>query len=266
MVGFLLKPYHENSMKPRIAIPLPTGNDLDYNRRNWQAYADSVLSAGADPIQFPLDLSARQALELAQTCQAILLPGSPADVDPATYGQPRDPATAPADPARETTDHLLLEDSFHTRRPILGICFGQQILNVFRGGTLVQDLTVLPVNHEAGSSVAVAHSAGIAPESLLATIVDPAEAPLTEGFLRLPINSSHHQSAGIAGYDLKVSARCPQDGVVEAIEGPYDPASETRHFVLGVQWHPERSTLSSASSRALFGRLTQEATLWKPSL
>ena len=61
-------------MKPRIAIPLPTRNDLEYNRRNWQAYADSVVSAGADPVEFALTLSDRQALELAQTCQAILLP------------------------------------------------------------------------------------------------------------------------------------------------------------------------------------------------
>jgi len=252
-------------MKPRIAIPIPTSADLAYNRQNWQAYADSVASAGSEPVEFALDLSARQARELAATCQAILLPGSPADVNPDTYGQPRDEATAPLDQPREDLDRLLIEEAYASSRPLLCICFGVQILNVFQGGTLVQDLAVMPVNHSAGRSVQIAHTACIAPSSLLASMVDPAEAPLTDGFRHLPINSSHHQAVGIPGFGLHISARCPQDGVIEAIEAGWPPQAEQNHFVLGVQWHPERSTSSSATSRAIFNRLTHEATIWRPS-
>ena len=255
----------EGVMKPRIAIPLPTRHDLDYNRRNWRAYADCAAAAAAEPVSFDLDLSTRAALERLSSCQAILLPGSPADVAPETYGQRRDSATAPSDPAREALDRLLLEASYATRRPILGICFGAQILNVFRGGTLVQDLTVMPVNHAAGSGVAVAHTVSVAPASLLSRMPDPAEASEEDGYLRLPTNSSHHQAVGIAGRDLHVSARCPQDAVIEAVEGAYEEDDELRHFVLGVQWHPERTTSLSAASRALFDRLSLEAAAWRPA-
>jgi putative glutamine amidotransferase len=250
-------------MKPRVAIPLPTSADLEYNRLNWQAYADSVLAAGAEPVQFSLEMSPRQAGELAATCHAYLLPGSPADVDPDSFGQPRDEATAPADVPRETLDRLLMEDAYAAGKPLLCVCFGVQILNVFRGGTLIQDLAVMPVNHSAGKSVAVAHSINVAPASLLASMVDRAEAPEVDGFLRLPVNSSHHQAVGIAASDLRVTARCPQDAVIEAIEGPYSPEHDLNHFVLGLQWHPERSTASSATSRAIFSRLTHEATSWR---
>ena len=250
-------------MKPRIAIPLPTSSDLDYNRRNWQVYADCVSAAAAEPVRFDLDLSARAILKESAGCQAILLPGSPADVDPETYGQPRNEATAPADLPRETLDRLLLEDAYAARRPILGICFGAQILNVFRGGTLIQDLTVMPVNHSAGSSVAVAHTIDVARDSLLAGVIDPLEALIREGFCRLPINSSHHQAVGVPGTGLRVSARCPQDAVVEALEGTFDSAQDLRHFVLGVQWHPERTTAASKTSQSLFARLVQEASIWQ---
>jgi putative glutamine amidotransferase len=75
------------------------------------------------------------------------------------------------------------------------------------------------------------------------------------------MNSSHHQAVAIPGSDLQVSARCPQDGVVEAIEGPF--VGEKPHFVLGVQWHPERTMDSSSTSRALFTRFLDEAGRWR---
>ncbi len=186
-------------MKPRVAIPLPTSSDLEYNRLNWQAYADSVAEAGGDPVEFSLGLGAREAKDLAADCQAILLPGSPADVNPAMYGQEADEASAPADLPREGLDRLLLEEAYAVKKPILCVCYGVQLLNVFHGGTLIQDLAVLPVNHSAGRAVAVAHSISVAPASLLGSMVDAEEAPEAEGFLRLPVNSSHHQALGILG-------------------------------------------------------------------
>jgi putative glutamine amidotransferase len=249
-------------MLPRIAIPAPTSFDLEYNRLNWQAYADGVLQAGGDPVRVELDCTPRAIAELANECQAILLPGSPADVNPAKYGQERAEATAGADLRRENVDELLLQDAHNLYKPILGICFGAQILNVWRGGTLVQDLTVLPVNHSASRSVMVAHTALVREDSLLASLLDREEAVSEEGFWRLGVNSSHHQAVGIPGDGLRVSARCPQDGVVEALEGPQH--SGAQHFVLGVQWHPERTTQTSATSRAFFARLVEEARQWAP--
>jgi len=89
--------------------------------------------------------------------------------------------------------------------------------------------------------------------------LDAPEAPLVDDFLRLLVNSSHHQAIGIAGDGLRVVARCPQDSVVEAVEG-----TAPDHFVLGVQWHPERSAGISEASRAIFARFVAEAAAWQP--
>ena len=248
-------------MKPKIAIPVPTSSDPAYNRLNFSAYTEAVRSCGGDPVEVPLTLTDREVRQLAAECDGILLPGSPADVDPTLFGQDIDPETAPADIARERVDRALLEEAYRDNKPVLGICFGTQMLNVFRGGTLVQDLAVMPVNHPAGRSVAVAHTAAVADRSLLSGIIDMDECAKVDGVVRLPMNSSHHQAVAIPGSDLQVSARCPQDGVVEAIEGPF--VGEKPHFVLGVQWHPERTMDSSSTSRALFTRFLDEAGRWR---
>ena len=252
----------KTAMKPRIAIPVPTSNDTSYNRANWHAYADCVSAAGADPVCLELSLSTRQLGEASLKCQATLLPGSPADVLPSSYGREAEEASAPPDAAREAIDRFLLEETYRSKKPILCVCFGLQMLNTYQGGTLLQDLAVLPVNHAAGRSVAVAHTIDVVPGSLLESLLGSTEAFQTAGARRLPINSSHHQAVGIVGDKLRVSARCPQDGVVEALEGVGGIEETVRHFVLGVQWHPERSTDVSATSRNIFARLTEEAMTW----
>ena len=252
-------------MKPRIAIPLPTSTNAPYNQRSWPAYATAVTRSGGDPIAIDLSISPAQINAVAATCDGILLPGSPADVDPALYAADRDPASAPADPARQAADYLLLDHAAKHAKPVVGICYGVQSLNVWRGGSLIQDLTPLPVNHEAGKSVAIAHTALVAPNSLLASLLTPDEAPASDGFLRLPINTSHHQSVASPGDGLRIVARCPDDGVIEAVELDSDqPMFHVEHstpaqFFLGVQWHPERSYDISPASRALFDRLVSES-------
>jgi len=252
-------------MTPRIAIPVPTSTDVAYNQRSWPSYAKAVTLSGGEPVAIPLDLPTVTLLELIASCDGVLLPGSPADVDPALYGADRDPATAPADPAREAVDYLLLDEAEKHGKPVLGICFGIQSLNVWRGGSLIQDLTPLPVNHSAGASVAVAHTALVARDSLLASLLTEQEAPEADGFLRLPINTSHHQSVAAPGAGLRIVARSLEDGVIEAVElDPDDSVFHVEHpdpkqFVLGVQWHPERSFDISAASRALFARLVEES-------
>ena len=227
-------------MTPRIAIPLPTSFDNAYNWLNFPAYADCIRASGGDPIELRLDLPLSEVGRVAETCDGILLPGSPADVDPRKYGQAVEEATARPDHQREAVDNLLLSEVMRRRIPILAVCFGAQMLNVHWGGTLIQDLTILPVNHSAGRSVAIAHTVTIAPGSLLSSIVDLSEVAKTGGELRLPVNSSHHQAVGIAGQTLHVSARCAQDFVVEAIE-MHPQGEDDAPFVLGVQWHPERT-------------------------
>jgi putative glutamine amidotransferase len=243
--------------RARIAIPVPTSGDAAYNQRSWPMYAAAVEEAGGEAVRVELGGPVRTLREAARECSGILLPGSPADVLPARYGAEQDPATNKADVARETADWTLLEEAERNRLPVLGICYGLQSLNVYRGGSLVQDLLPLPVNHSAGSKVAVAHSAEIAGESLLGSLVGPEEAAEQNGFLRLPVNSSHHQAIAQPGPGMRIVARCPEDGVIEAIEGAYDP--QNPWFFIAVQWHPERSTGISASSRALFRRLVAEA-------
>jgi putative glutamine amidotransferase len=264
---------------PLIAIPQPTSTDLAYNQRALPQYLTAITRSGGEPVVIDLALPAAEIRKLAESCDGVLLPGSPADVHTELYGQPRDPATALPDHPRDAADHILLEDAERNHKPVLGICYGLQSLNVWRGGSLIQDLTPVPVNHEAGGKVAIAHTALVAPDSLLASILDPAEAPLVDGFLRLPVNTSHHQAVSVAGEGLRIVARCPDDGVVEAVEMFHvehsDPEPEPSpdpkmfhvehfpphrtQFLLGVQWHPERSYEISATSRALFDKLIAEA-------
>jgi putative glutamine amidotransferase len=202
----------------RIAIPVATTIDLPYNQRSAPAYASAVERSGGEPLAIDITRPPAEILALAATCDGILLPGSPADVDPALYGADPDPATARPDVPRQAADFLLLDHAAATGKPVLCICYGLQSLNVWRGGSLLQDLTPLPVNHAAGSKVAIAHTAVIAPESLLASLLTPGEAPLTGDFLRLPINTSHHQAIAAPGDGLRIVARCPDDGVIEAVE------------------------------------------------
>lgn len=243
--------------KPRIAIPVPTSFDHEYNRQCWPQYARAVEEAGGEAVRVALELSPAEIVHFANTCAAILLPGSPADLNPQKYGHAPDPATSPADLPRENVDELLLQDAHNLHKPILGICYGAQSLNVWRGGTLVQDLTILPVNHAAGGSVAVAHAVSVAVGSGLEAMV--AASGEIDGACRLPINSSHHQAIGMVGDGLRVVARCPQDGVIEAVEG-----TAAGHTVLGVQWHPERSAAISEASRLLFAHLVRQGAAWLP--
>jgi putative glutamine amidotransferase len=245
--------------KPRIAIPVPTSTDFEYNRQSWSQYAEAVRRSGGEPVEVRLDAIPAETARLITSCQGLVLPGSPADVNPQKYGREPEAACAAADPARENVDELLLQDAHNLYKPILAICFGAQMLNVWRGGTLVQDLMPLAVNHSAGKAVAVAHTVDVVPDSLLAGFATAGNGSTVDESPRLSVNSSHHQAIELAGDGLTVSGRSSQDGVVEAVEG-----ETPGHFVLGVQWHPERSFYDSPTSAAMFERLVTEAAAWVP--
>jgi putative glutamine amidotransferase len=183
--------------------------------------------------------------------QGILLPGSRFDVDPQRYGEDPIPECGEADPARVAVDELLLQDAFSLYKPILAICGGAQSLNVWRNGSLLQHLQT-DVDHCPGHEVVEAHPVRITPGSRLARLL-PNQAPDPL------VNSSHHQAIKLPGDNLLVSAISPGDGVIEALE-----LDSTEHFVVAVQWHPERDYTVSAFSRAIFAAFVQAASLWQP--
>src|ERR1700716_1181691 len=136
-------------MPPRVAIPMPHSGDRKYAERAIPQYERAVTLAGAEPVRIPLDQTPAEVMKLIERCDAVLLPGSKADVDPAKFGALRLEQTADPDPKRDTVDELLLQDAYNMRKPVLGICYGLQILNVYRSGTLIQHIES-PVNHTAG--------------------------------------------------------------------------------------------------------------------
>ena len=231
---------------PRIAIPVPHSGDRDYAERSLPNSEHAVRAAGGEPVRIELDQTPIQVMKQIEDCDAVLLPGSKADVDPQKYHEDRDEKTALADAKRETVDHLLLQDAYKLRKPVLGICYGLQSLTVFRAGTLVQDIESA-IDHSAGRKVANAHTVKIDPESRLAEIVGISATVRTT----MAVNSSHHQSANAIGDGLRVVANCAEDGIIEALEG-----TAPEHFVLAVQWHPERSVNDgpevAESAKAIF--------------
>lgn len=244
---------------PRIGIPYRRASEEQAeDRKEIQPYVEAVTANGGQPRLISLFLSPGQLREVCAGLDGLVLPGSPADVDPARFGESAHPETAEADDRKEETDTALLEWAFETRKPVLAICYGTQLLNVYRGGTLVQD-----IRSELHSSLTHAwqrssghpephHPVRLVPGSVVARLAETVETV---------VNSSHHQSIRRPGQGLRVTAKSP-DGVVEAVE-----LESASHWVIGVQWHPERQqaeTRGAADSgvrlaAALFRELARAA-------
>lgn len=221
--------------RPRVGIPWRTRDEE--RRRNVEKldhYFRAVRRAGGDPVHISLGSKEAELRQQAAELDGFVLPGSPADVDPARYGEARHAKTVTLDPDRDRTDSALLEHALAAHKPVLAICYGCQILNVHQGGTLVQDIASErpgTVAHGKTDLAAQAtrgdleHTATLSPGSQLGRLAEA-------GLVR--INSSHHQSIAKPGERLKVTAR-GADGIVEAVE--FDSPQD---WVIGVQWHPER--------------------------
>jgi len=238
-------------MAVRIAIPEPTSSDPEYNARALPQYVAAVRAAGAEAVVVPLSETQERVAKLLAGVQGVLLPGSRHDVDPQRYGEARSPECADDDPARTAADELLLQDAFNLHKPILAICHGAQTLNVWRGGALIQDLKT-EVNHRPGREVVKAHPVKIAEGSRLNEMVPANEDAVVQ------VNSSHHQAIRTLGDQLRVTAVSPGDGVIEAVE-----LDAPNHFVVAVQWHPERTYGESGFSRAIFSAFVQAAEAWQ---
>ncbi|MDP9338934.1 MAG: gamma-glutamyl-gamma-aminobutyrate hydrolase family protein [Acidobacteriota bacterium] len=230
--------------RPRVGIPWRTSTEEAVNNlAKTSNYQDAVRAAGGDPVLLSLQ-HLDKLQELLPTLDAFVLPGSPADVNPAAYGEVNRGKSEPPDLPRETTDQAILQHAFGQKKPVLAICYGCQLLNVYLGGTLIQDLreeTDTPIAHTRHNIVPQpdadpVHPAILAESSRLAKIAATAE---------VPVNSSHHQAVERVGKNLHVTAHAP-DGTIEAVEWAGDA-----NWIVGVQWHPERM-LGDAFSDRLF--------------
>jgi len=234
----------ETPNRPRVGIPWRTSEEeAENNRPKIANYEDAVRKAGGEPALIPLiDRSRQQQLILSM--DAFVLPGSPADVAPSEYGAENLGKSAPADPPREQADRAILAHAFAEKKPVLAICYGCQLLNVYLGGTLIQD-----VHAELGTTTPhrkkdlspepkddPIHGATFEPESRIAGLASGE---------RAKINSSHHQAIAKPGKNLRVTAHAT-DGVIEGVEWTGDA-----NWVVGVQWHPERM-IGDAFSERLF--------------
>ncbi len=216
--------------RPRIGITMRI--ELETERFYLaRYYSEAVEAAGGLPVHIPLIPRADFIRGVVEGLDGILLPGSDSDVDPLRYGREPHPQLGGVHPIKDETDFLVLAEVEARAIPLFAICFGVQILNVFRGGTLVQD-----IRHS--------HRVRLLEDSILGQLV---------GSDRAPVNSHHHQAIETLGREL-VATAWASDGLVEAAE---DPRGD--RFVLGVQWHPELGWERDELSKALFGRFVAEA-------
>ena len=219
---------------PRIGVPYRTLNEQLTNKRDsYDKYLAAIRRAGAEAVEIPLNLPKNELAQLIESLDAYVLSGGPADVDPQLYHASRHEKSAAADAAREQTDFAILGHAFAEHKPVLGICYGVQSLNVFLGGSLLQDIATeykTTIEHtwrnRASGTPEPHHAARIEPNSRLAE--------LSSGLTETEINSSHHQALLEPAKGLRVAAHAP-DGIIEAVEW-----TGSSDWVTGVQWHPER--------------------------
>ncbi|MCB8932143.1 MAG: gamma-glutamyl-gamma-aminobutyrate hydrolase family protein [Fimbriimonadaceae bacterium] len=218
-------------MKPIIGITVECRHEPENGRSrgtlslNWN-YAERVAAAGGVPLLIPPQA---EMAEIAPLLDGWLIPGG-YDIDGREFGQPTHPKAELQDPARFAGEKALFH-ALAAEVPILGICYGCQFLNVVRGGGIVQHIPDL-VGHE-GHAGGNPGTCPIETDSLLHSIVR------VEHVTGL---SFHHQACGDPGAGLRVVARA-EDGVVEAIE------ADDRPWLVGVQWHPERTPEDPATQR-----------------
>jgi putative glutamine amidotransferase len=233
----------DTPIRPKIGVPWRTSpEEAAGNLPKIQNYLRAVENAGGEAVLLSL-LHPETLLAQIQGLDGFLLPGSPADVNPAEYGSSNSGKSAPPDLPREETDRAILSHAFNEQKPVLAICYGCQLLNTYLGGTLIQDI-------HSEKTTALAHrKADVAP----VLEDDPVhEVRFTSESQLAKINSSHHQSIAKPGRQLRITGQAP-DGVVESIEWTGDA-----NWVIGVQWHPERMFGSTFSAR-LFSELVVAA-------
>lgn len=234
-----------DQQRPRIGITmrLELSSDRFYLGRD---YSEAVEAAGGAPVHISLIPQRKYISAVMDSLDGILLPGSDSDVDPLRYGAQPHPQLGSVVPIKDETDILVLEEIERRNLPLFAICFGMQILNVFRGGTLVQDITTQfpnAIKHEQGAPRdRPSHALRLGKNSLLAELAKDGSAV---------VNSHHHQAIENVGKDLKATAWA-SDALIEAVED-----IRPNRFALGVQWHPELGWRKDELSQRLFSKFVK---------
>ncbi len=189
-------------------------------------YVTAVERAGGLPLMLPFQVDHGLIPQLVDTLDGIIFSGGD-DLDPSRWGEPRHANAVPTHPLRERFELALLATAEQRRLPILGICLGSQLINVHRGGSLIQFLPDVPrdgaIEHRKLGDHATRHEVHLLPGTHLARAI---------GCERCSVNTRHKQAIGRLGRGLRIAAAAP-DGVIEGIEDPDYP------LLLAVQWHPE---------------------------
>ena len=226
-----------------MRIELPT--DRFYLARY---YSEAVEAAGGAPVHVSLIPTPEYVEAVVERLDGILLPGSDSDVDPLRYGHEPHRNLGAVHPIKDETDLLVIAAAERMRIPIFAICYGMQVLNVSRGGTLIQDIgSQLPeaIKHEQGAPRdRPSHRITLADRTRLSSITG-ADAFVT--------NSHHHQALETLGADL-IATAWSSDGIIEAVEDP-----RPDRFVVAVQWHPELGWERDTISQRLFKAFVMEA-------
>jgi putative glutamine amidotransferase len=234
--------------RPRIGIPMrieQTTNRFYLGRD----YSEAVEAAGGIPIHISLIPKADYIDAVVSELDGILLPGSDSDVDPLRYGQQPHPQLGTVQTIKDETDLLVIAAAERKHIPVFAICFGMQVLNVSRGGTLIQDInSQVPgaIKHEQGPPRdRPSHRINLNENTRLSHI---------GGAVDALVNSHHHQAIESIGANL-VATAWSTDGIVEALEDP-----RPDRFIVAVQWHPELGWKNDLFSQRLFRTFVNEAT------
>ena len=207
------------------------GITLDYGEKPRQYmlpydYATSIERAGGLPWPLPYTLDHALIPEIVDHLDGILFSGGD-DLDPSLYGETWHPKAERIDPDRQKFEVALIAEVERRQMPALGVCLGCQLMNVHRGGSLIQFLPETPrdgaLEHRKLGDDGRRHSVRLEPGTRLAQAVGGEE---------IVVNTRHKQSIRRIGRGLRVIGKAP-DGIVEAIEDPSHP------FFMAVQWHPE---------------------------
>jgi putative glutamine amidotransferase len=204
------------------------------------AYVRAVEQAGGRPLLVPPNESAIE--ETLDVLDGVVFSGG-GDLDPHTYGAEAHPETMQVNPARDQAELALLEAALARDMPVLAVCRGSQVLNVARGGDLVQHLPeeVGHDLHRHKQPMMADHEVTVKADTRLGSILGE----------HAPVKSSHHQGFGRLGEGLREAAWA-EDGTIEALEDP------SHRFALGVLWHPEEG-----EDFALFSALVEEAAAYR---
>jgi putative glutamine amidotransferase len=211
-------------------------------------YSEAVEWAGGVPLHIPLIPKPDYIESIVDGLDGVLLPGSASDVDPLLYGYEPHGKLGAVHPLRDETDMLLLSEVERRKLPLLAICYGIQVLNVFRGGTLIQDIgsqVSSAVKHDqSGPRDRPSHKLRLAADSHLASLACG---------MQVVVNSHHHQAIETVGDNLKVTAWAFD----EVIEGVEDTRQD--YYVMGVQWHPEVGWRTNELGQRLFKDFVEKA-------